>query len=127
MLIRRSVRAGCDTTDAGVGYFHRFGRENIVPSVDARSLNGILVYFVVVSSLSFISSDSSGLCSFHVCPTRNDRRFSMRTLLSKREQIVSGLRIKSWPDCTSLVERFNFGNLVNTRQNRHASRNTPHT
>lgn len=121
MLIRRSVRAGCET---GAGYFHRFGLEKIVPSVDARSRNGIFVFFVSGRSVSLSSSAS---CSFHVCPMRNDRRFSMRTLLSNSEQIVSGLKIRSWPDWTSLVERFSFGNLAKTRQNRHTSRNTLHT
>lgn len=127
MLIRRSVRAGCETTDTGVGYCHRFGRENIVPSVDARSRNGILSCFVPFKSESFNSSDSSGLCSFHVWPTKNERLFSMRRLPSNIEQIESGLNINSEPVCTSLVERFSFGNFVNTRQNRQTSRNTPQT
>lgn len=126
MLIRRSVLAGCETTEPGVKYFHRLGREKIVPSVDARSLNGIFEFFVV-KSCSFCSSHSSGLRSFHECPIRKERRFSIRSALSNNEQMESGLKIWSEHDWTSLVERFSFGNFVKTRQKRQASRNTPHT
>lgn len=65
MLMRRSFCGGCGRTTRGD---HRRGRENIVPSVEARSLNGT---FVTSVELLFDVFDSSHWLM------KNERRFSI--------------------------------------------------
>lgn len=66
MLMRRSFCGGCGIMTRGD---HRRGRENIVPSVEARSLNGT---FVTSVELLFVVFDST-----HERLMKNERRFSI--------------------------------------------------